>query len=273
MALDPAAPLLGPGNLPYSTEATTNPDWHFPTKVARPDNVTESPVTADQDVTPENLTLPEPDTGLTVTPPTVADITTEVVDGDGAFDKFMTAGNAQLQSQYEAGRIKGADYAAAYIQMMELMMTQANGFILGRFQAEVQALVAPYNAMSAQYQAAMSGYQAAKTLEDAKLTKTQVKELQANGAQDRTLKRSQVGVQEQQAQLYERQIKGFDDKARNDAMKIAMDAWAVQAVEIDDTGASLIDFLAPAGTPVGSGDIALSIEKILQDSGLVIPKT
>lgn len=264
MPIDPLAPIVTTGNLPYSVAATASPDWLFPTKVSRPDSVTPSTKTADQVTNPEDLTLPTPDTGLTVTPPTVADITTEILNGTGAFDIFMRAGSNQLQSQYDAGRIKGAEYANAYIKMMELMMAQANGFIIQRFQGEVAALQAPYSAMTAQYQAAMSGYQAVKTLEETNLVKTQMEELKENGAQDRTLKKSQVSVQEQQAQLYERQIKGFDDKSRNDAMKIAMDAWAVQAVEIDSSGASLIDALQANGNT----GVALSIDKILKDSGL-----
>ena len=96
---------------------------------------------------------------------------------------------------------------------------------------------------------------------DAKLVLTQIEELRANGAADRTVKKSQVSVQSQQSQLYERQIKGFDDKTRTDNFKIIMDAWSVQAVEVDTTGASLLNPLKPTNL----GD---SVLEIINDIGL-----
>ncbi len=63
-------------------------------------------------------------------------VTEEVITGAGQFDKYMRAGRNQLNTQYELGRIKGADYTAAYIAMQESMMNQANQFILGKYQAD-----------------------------------------------------------------------------------------------------------------------------------------
>ncbi len=63
-------------------------------------------------------------------------VTEEVITGKGQFDKYMRAGRHQLDTQYTLGRIKGADYTAAYIAMQEGMMAQANQFILGKYQAD-----------------------------------------------------------------------------------------------------------------------------------------
>ncbi|RLE58405.1 MAG: hypothetical protein DRJ35_07965 [Thermoprotei archaeon] len=65
----------------------------------------------------------------------------DTVSGKGQFDKYMRAGNNQLTLQYKEGRIKGADYATAFITMQDNMMTQANNFVLGEFDARVKALL------------------------------------------------------------------------------------------------------------------------------------
>ncbi len=164
--------------------------------------------------------------------PDVGDVTEEILAGEGVFDIYMRAGSNQLQSQYDAGRIKGAEYAAAYIQMMELMMTQANMFVVQIFDSQMKAKMFPHQMLEIKYKAALYAYQAEEIQSKTYTNRQQVAELKANGAVERTLKASQIGVQEQQAQLYERQMKGFDDKNRNDAFKTTMDAWAIQSVEI-----------------------------------------
>jgi len=74
--------------------------------------------------------------------PIVEDVTTESVDGTGVFDVYMRAGMNQLNTQWEKGRIKGADYAATYVAQMQLMMTEANKFVLGVAQVEVAIMQA-----------------------------------------------------------------------------------------------------------------------------------
>jgi len=88
----------------------------------------------------------------------------------------------------------------------------------------------------------------------------QREEMKENGKMDRTLKRAQKQVQEQQAGLYERQSRGFDDKVRMDALKIVMDSWAVQNTEIDDNNRPLDDL-----TPVA---LKNKILRVLREVGL-----
>ncbi len=66
----------------------------------------------------------------------------DTVTGKGQFDKYMRAGVNQLNLQYKEGRIKGADYAAAFIAMQDNMMAQANSFVLGEFDSRVKSLLA-----------------------------------------------------------------------------------------------------------------------------------
>lgn len=166
--------------------------------------------------------------------PSVDEVTTEDVDGTGAFDIYMRAGMNQLMTQYNAGRIKGADFATVYIQLVQLMMTEANKFVLGKVQAEIAAKMFPIQYLTAGYDAATKESTAKKTEQEVILLCQQIAELKANGGVERGLKEKQTQVQIKQAELYNRQIKGFGEKAASDAAKIIMDAWAVSAVEEPD---------------------------------------
>ena len=169
--------------------------------------------------------------------PGIDDITEVVLDGAGAFDIFMRAGAAQLQSQYDAGRIKGADYASAYIQMMELMMTQAVAFIAKKFEIETSAALFESQYFKAAFDALTAKYAAGKMIADSHLTMVQACELPLNGAADRILKEEQAKTQAKSVDLYDRQIKGYDEKHLESVFKTTMDAWAAQGVEIIATQA------------------------------------
>ena len=176
-----------------------------------------------------------PDLPTDVTPPdapTIDDITEVLLTGNGAFDVFMRAGSAQLQSQYDAGRIKGADFANAYIQMMQLMMTNATQFVIKKFEVEMAGEMFKVQYLKGAYDAITAEYTANKMMADAHLTKVQACELPLNSAADRILKAEQAKAQAKSVDLYDRQIKGFDDKNQEGIFKIIMDAWAAQGVEI-----------------------------------------
>jgi len=179
------------------------------------------------DVTIPTIPANTPDINI----PTVGTITEESVDGKGVFDIYMRAGMNQLMTQYNAGRIKGADFATAYVAQTQLMMTEANKFVLGLVQAEIAASMFALQYVTAGYDASLKEQQAAKTKAETDLLCQQIAELKANGKEERALKQSQKQTQIKQAELYARQITGFGEKAANDAAKTAFDAWAVHAVE------------------------------------------
>lgn len=166
-----------------------------------------------------------------ITAPDANTVTEEVVDGNGVFDIYMRAGMNQLNTQYTEGRIKGADYAAAYIAMTELMMTQANAFVVQIFEAEMKAKMFGVQFYKAKYDALLAESQAKKMAFDADFVCQQIAELKANGETERGLKKSQTNVQVKQADLYTRQITGYNEKHQGDVAKVLFDAWAVQAVE------------------------------------------
>lgn len=194
--------------------------------------------------------------------PGVGDVTEVVIDGSGAFDVFMRAGATQLQTQYDAGRIKGADYAAAYIQMMELMMTQAVAFIAKKFEIETSAALFESQYFKSAFDALTAKYAAGKMIADSHLTMVQACELPLNGAADRILKEEQAKTQAKSVDLYDRQIKGYDEKHLESVFKTTMDAWAAQGVEITSSQAdSVIDDLK-------RGHLNGKIDRLLRSVGI-----
>jgi hypothetical protein len=69
----------------------------------------------------------------------IEDLTSGYIDGSGVFDVLMTAVGSRLEEQYQEDRIKGSDYATAYLGAMQYAMAQAMQFLLGKQQADAQA--------------------------------------------------------------------------------------------------------------------------------------
>ena len=85
-----------------------------------------------------------------ISPLKVEDLTTGVVNGDGVFDKLMSAVNAHLDREYKANRISGAEYTKAYIAMVQGAMANGVQFLLGKDQAYWQAVLVQAQAQQAQ---------------------------------------------------------------------------------------------------------------------------
>ncbi len=143
--------------------------------------------------------IPEPDPVDDIKVPDAATVTEELVSGAGVFDIYMRAGMNQLDTQYEQNRIKGSDYAQAYIATMQLMMTEANKMVLGLVQAEIAAKMfniqyknAEYDAILKQREILLKETMIRKTVADTNLVCQQEAELSENGATERLLKKEQT---------------------------------------------------------------------------------
>jgi hypothetical protein len=170
--------------------------------------------------------------------------------GKGQFDKYMRAVVSQLGVQYDEGRIKGADLANAFVEVIPPMMESANKFVLGEVAARLAADKAKFDLKIAEYQLLkvqaevsklcteenemkLTGkVQRGKLRAETELIETQESELKKNGASKRALEGAQKKVADEQVNLYRAQGKGFADKNRNDTFKTVMNAWAVDAVEV-----------------------------------------
>lgn len=78
----------------------------------------------------------------------VEEVTTGTLNGTGAFDKFMAAMRANLQAEFEKGRITGADYTKAYIAMFDSTMNNAVQFALQKDQTYWQAVLGQIQAIT-----------------------------------------------------------------------------------------------------------------------------
>jgi len=170
----------------------------------------------------------------------VAAITTESVNGTGIFDHFMRAIRNQLQREWDDETIDKTQFVEAYVSQMQPTLEKAIAYARLQMEAKVQAMALQKMAqeiVEMRTGGAESRLQSRegtrKTEAETKLLMAQMAEMMENGASERELKKSQIQVQEQQAQLYHRQTLGFDDKRKADILKVMMDTYAVVASEID----------------------------------------
>ncbi len=174
--------------------------------------------------------------------PTAQTVTEEKVNGKGVFNVYMRAGMNQLMTQYDQGRIKGADFAKAYTATVELMMTEANKFELGvygldiqKYQAVMDARMKEYDIaikkLTAGYEIALKEQQVYKSRSEAKLICRQEVELEANGKSKRTLDAAEKCVKDAMVSLYGQQTASFKDKSRGDVFKTLSNMWVVYASE------------------------------------------
>ena len=85
---------------------------------------------------------------------TNADLTTGAINGTGSFDKLMVGVAAQLQGEYAAGRITGAEYSKAYITLTQSALATSLQFLLGKDASYWQAVQAQTQAVIARVQLA-----------------------------------------------------------------------------------------------------------------------
>ncbi len=83
-----------------------------------------------------------------------SDLTTGAINGTGSFDKLMVGVAAQLQGEYDAGRITGAEYSKAYITLTQSALATSLQFLLGKDASYWQAVQAQTQAVTARVQLA-----------------------------------------------------------------------------------------------------------------------
>ena len=108
--------------------------------------------------------------------------------GSGVFDKLMHAINGNILVQYESGRIKGPEYAQVYLGSMQTAVVEAMKFMLTKEQL-------------------------AKDLD--------LKQAQIDKLNDDKLTAAK------QRELYQRQIKGFDDNKLQKLFESQVSSWGL----------------------------------------------
>lgn len=67
---------------------------------------------------------------MTITPITIADLTTANIQGTGLFDVLMRANSAHLDQEYQKNRIRGPEYSQVYLGSLQQVLTSAITFLL-----------------------------------------------------------------------------------------------------------------------------------------------
>lgn len=199
-----------------------------------------------------------------VTGPTNAELTTGTVGGTGTFDMMMSSVRAHLKDEYERGRISGAEYVKAYVELTQAAMGAAVQFLLGRDQAYWEAQKSQVAAITGRVGLEMTKVTLAKTQFEAQTAKaaygltamkistesmqyctgkyqldnilpaqfTLVKEQgevqRAQTLDTRTDGATVLGVLGKQKALYAQQITSYQRDAETKAAKIFSDAWITQ---------------------------------------------
>lgn len=199
--------------------------------------------------------------------PTIADLTTATLAGDGAFDVLMKANKAHLEDEFSKNRIKGSEYATVYLGSMQATLETALKFLLERqkvgLEAQVleqqvllaTAQVAKANAevLQIQKQTELMEQQRLNAITEGEVLVAQKCKLQAEYdvlmlTKDKTTKESDllaqkvltekaqtqaIGVDDnsvigKQKTLYQAQTDGFKRDAEQKAGKLLIDSWNVR---------------------------------------------
>ena len=141
-------------------------------------------------------------------PLTVDSLTECVVDGEGCFDKVMTALKAHLNVEYDAGRITGSEYTKAYIASIQGALQFSVQYLLGKDNAHFSSLGAQAAALRANVEAYTANVQLAIAQSQMNQDKAQyVGTVLQLGAVDKQvgLVTAQTNVQNQQEKLLKAQ--------------------------------------------------------------------
>lgn len=131
------------------------------------------------------------------------DDTNFTVHGEGILDILMETATSHLLVQFNGGRIKGEDYANAYVQVYQTTLTAALRVWLEKGLEELQRQL-----LEAQI----------------RLTEAQIRLVEA-----------QIAAEKDKSDLYKRQIQGFDEDYKQKILKICLDAWSVGFSVAKDT--------------------------------------
>jgi len=177
---------------------------------------------------------------------------------NGALDRTMKKAQVEemlskialLETEKEEMRLAGPiDRTLKKEQMKEINVKVNSG---KQQMAEVKANgpldrnIKKAQAVQAELSGKLAQEQVKDTVAKTALTAIQTSELKQNGIAERTQKKAMTQTQIQQAAMYERQARAFDDKKQGDAFGEVLSAWKVGAVEEPDAAWSPGQIKGPA---------------------------
>jgi hypothetical protein len=173
---------------------------------------------------------------------TINTLTTEKTDGTGVFDVLMRAVKNHLEQEFLSGRIKGAEYSAAYIGSLNLAMQSGLQFTLQKDRQQLELEL-----MQAQIELAQKQVEKAQVeleiLQETKLLKlpAEIAQLQAQteliGQQRQNLIAEALNIPKQGAVLDSQKGKIDADTLQTEAQTLLIDQNRLNAVT---EGANLV---------------------------------
>lgn len=134
----------------------------------------------------------------------LTDLTQVALDGEGVFDKLMSAVDQHIQREFKGNRITGDQYAKVYTEAMSGVLGSSVQFLLAKDQAHWAAITAQMQARIAQIQAT----EALIKLEETKfMTQKAFFDMQNSGAQY-ALTKMQIAGENQKHFLMQAQTEG-----------------------------------------------------------------
>lgn len=116
---------------------------------------------------------------MTITPVTLADLTSATVEGTGVFDVLMKANKAHLEQEFLQNRIKGPEYATVYLGSLESVLAAAVAFLLQKDKNALEAQLLEQQILLAQVEITKATAQLAGIEAQTALSGQQLLNLQA----------------------------------------------------------------------------------------------
>lgn len=179
---------------------------------------------------------------MTITPLTIAALTTEALNGTGVFDVLMRANKAHLDEEFTKNRIRGPEYATVYLGSVDAVLKTSLQFLVAQQEVlktqqeianlEAQALqIAAQTAVSTDELLTSAKNRAKSDGEIALLAQKTVTEL----AQTTSATAEADSVIGKQKTLYQAQTDGFARDAEQKAAKVLVDTWSVRRTTDETT--------------------------------------
>lgn len=129
----------------------------------------------------------------------ISELTSGGLEGNGTFDIIMRGVNSHIESQFKAGRIRGTDFANAYIQAMQIALQQAANYSIAKAKLPLELQMLEAQVMHTATETAISVKQGA--LLDSQATQVQAEVNRINSEVTKKLPKEVEQIAAQIAQV------------------------------------------------------------------------
>jgi len=200
------------------------------------------------------------ETGVANTEVTLDRLTSAATDGVGVFDILMRSVKAQIDSEYQAGRIKGNEYSTVYLGALQAVLNTSFQFVFTQEKTNLE-ISNLHKELELKDQQLLRTTKEIEVLEQKRLTElAQVKGIGVDAD-------SIVG---RQKGLYLAQSEGFARDAEHKATQLLLNTWSIRRTTDEKT-------LATEENKLHDVFLGVSVEKLLNGIGIttmpIVPPT